>query len=41
LFYSQLHTQQDPTIAAVSTLLMTITTTALVAILLLQGRRRL
>ena len=40
LFYSQLHTQQDPTIAAVSTLLMTITTTALVAILLLQRRRQ-
>jgi putative spermidine/putrescine transport system permease protein len=40
LFYSQLHTQQDPTIAAVSTLLLTITTTALVAILLLQRRRQ-
>lgn len=40
LFYSQLHTQQDPSIAAVSTILMAITTTALAAILLLRGRGR-
>jgi putative spermidine/putrescine transport system permease protein len=38
LFYNQLHTQQDPTIAAVSTILMTITTTTLVGILLLRFR---
>ncbi len=39
LFYNQLHTQQDPTIAAVSTILVAITTTTLAAILLLRGRR--
>jgi putative spermidine/putrescine transport system permease protein len=38
LFYSQLHTQEDPTIAAVSTVLMAITTTALAAILFLRLR---
>ena len=38
LFYNQLHTQQDPTIAAVSTILMTITTATLVGILVLRVR---